>query len=310
MNYNINREIENQIYDAIDLHLEDFLNGKTFGTRHAKEILTKDDFMSYFDNKEIISKTEIIKKLKDAKRKFNTNKNIKLLISDLKYPGNIIFRKMNSDLSEEEINVKYTTLVKKIFNNIIIDRIALEKDKNNKQVMENKITKFSQYNMINEMKVPVMNFEEILDEVSKISNKTLKTVLVTFFKTYLEYIDLTDKNKHIFRINDMEGDVLNNHRVSFDVIIFDKIDIQQIKMNIIDYAIGEFYTTLPESVDVFGISMKPSSFINKEELKTVFEGQISDQVTIDTISNITNFKFIKQFNDFFIWSNQQINIQK
>jgi len=187
MNYNINREIENQIYDAIDLHLEDFLNGKTFGTRHAKEILTKDDFMSYFDNKEIISKIEIIKKLKDAKRKFNTNKNIKLLISDLKYPGNIIFRKMNSDLSEEEINVKYTTLVKKIFNNIIIDRIALEKDKNNKQVMENKITKFSQYNMINEMKVPVMNFEEILDEVSKISNKTLNKV-----KQFLVYLNKED----------------------------------------------------------------------------------------------------------------------
>jgi len=295
MNYNIIKEIEHQIYDAIDKHLEEYLNGTTFGTRHAREILTKNDFESYFDKKKM--------SLKDAKRNFNSQKNLKLLISDIKYPGFHLFKRQN-DGDENEIELKYQSLVKKILNKIIVDRIALEKDKkNNKKIMEN-ITKFTQYQMINEMKLPIMKLDEILDEVSKVSNKTLKTVLVTFFQTHLEYIDLTDKNKHIFRINDMSGDILNNNRASFDVIIFDKNDIQQIKMNIIDYSIGEFYTTLPEEVDVFGISMKPSSFINKEELKVVFEGQITDQVTIDVISNITNFNYLDQFNEFFIWSNK------
>ena len=296
MNYNIIKEIEHQIYDAIDKHLEEYLNGTTFGTRHAREILTKNDFESYFDKKKM--------SLKDAKRNFNSQKNLKLLISDIKYPGFHLYKKQYLGADENEIENNYRSLVKKILNNIIVDRIAVEKDKkNNKKIMEN-ITKFTQYQMINEMKLPIMKLDEILDEVSKVSNKTLKTVLVTFFQTHLEYIDLTDKNKHIFRINDMSGDILNNNRASFDVIIFDKNDIQQIKMNIIDYSIGEFYTTLPEEVDVFGISMKPSSFINKEELKLVFEGQITDQVTIDVISNVTKFKYLDQFNEFFIWSNK------
>jgi hypothetical protein len=297
MNYNISKEIEHQIYDAIDKHLEEYLNGTTFGTRHAREILTKNDFESYFDGKKM--------SLKDAKKNFNSQKNLKLLISDIKYPGYHLFKKQYLGEDEKDVDQKYRLVVKKILNKIITDRIALEKDKkNNKKIMEHNITKFTQYQMINEMKLPIMKLDEILDEVSKVSNKTLKTVLVTYFKTYLEYIDLTDKSKHIFRINDMSGDILNNNRASFDVIIFDKNDIQQIKMNIIDYSVGEFYTTLPEEVDVFGISMKPSSFINKEELKQVFDGQITDQVTIDIISNVTKFNYLEQFNDFFIWSNK------
>ena len=305
MNYNINKEIEHQIYNAIDKHLEEFLNGTTFGTRHEREILTKKNFETYFDKKKM--------SLKDAKKSFNTQKNLKLLIADIKSPAFHLFKKQYFDEDEKEIETKYRELVKKILNKIIRDRIALEKDKkNNNKVMENKnndryirnITKFTNYNTINEMKLPIMKLDEILDEVSKVSNKTIKTVLVTFFNIHLEYIDLTDKSKHIFRINDMSGDILNNNRASFDVIIFDKNDIQQIKMNIIDYSIGEFYTTLPEEVDVFGVSMKPSSFINKDELKTVFEGQITDQVTIDIISNITKFNYLDKFNEFFIWSNK------
>ena len=56
MNYNIIKEIEHQIYDAIDKHLEEYLNGTTFGTRHAREILTKNDFESYFDKKKMTLK--------------------------------------------------------------------------------------------------------------------------------------------------------------------------------------------------------------------------------------------------------------
>ena len=294
MNYNINKEIEFQIYNAIDLIMDQYLNGRTFGTRHAREVLNKSDFDSYFDGKKM--------SLKDAKRNFNTNKNLKTLIEDIRYAGYQLFKQQASD--NNDIELKYRELVKEILNKIITDRMAQEKDK-----LTESIIKFDNFQAINEMKLPILKLDEILDEVSKVSNKTLKTILVTFFKTYLEYIDLTDKNKHIFRINDMSGDVLNNNRASFDVIIFDQVDIQQIKTNIIDYSIGEFYTTLPESVDVFGISMKPTSFINKEELKTVFDGQITDQVTIDIISSVTNFTFMKKFNDSFIWSNQKVDVK-
>jgi len=305
MNYNINREIENQIYDSIDKFLDEYLKGSTFGTRHAREILTKADFESYFDGKKM--------SLKDAKKDFNKKKNLKNLIKDLRYPGFQLFKKAIEDNDEKNAEEKYNDLVKKILNKIIKDRMAHEKDKRTKKIKktnENTVICFNDFlneemQLITEMKLPIMKLDEILDGVTKVSNKTLKTVLVTYFKTYIEYIDLTDKQKHMFRVNDMTGDVLNNNRISFDVIIFDKSDLMTIKNNMIKYSISEFYSTLPGTVNVFGIDMKPSSFINKEELNTVFDAQITNQVVADTIAGVTGFKFEKKFNDFYIWTNKK-----
>ena len=41
-----------------------------------------------------------------------------------------------------------------------------------------------------EMNLPVMKLTEIIDDVTVISDNTLKKVLVSFFKTYDEYIDV------------------------------------------------------------------------------------------------------------------------
>ena len=302
MNYNINREIENQIYDSIDSFLDEYLKGSTFGTRHAREILTKKDFESYFDGKKMT--------LKDAKRDFNKKKNLKNLIKDLRYPGFQLFKKAIEEKDDKIVEEKYNDLIKKILNKIIKDRMAHNKDKKTKKTNENSVIKFNdflneEYQLLTEMKLPIMKLDEILDGVTKVSNKTIKTVLVTYFKTYIEYIDLTDKKKHIFRVNDMTGDVLNNNRISFDVIVFDKSDLMTIKQNMIKFSISEFYSTLPATVNVFGIDMKPSSFINKEELNTVFEAQITNQVVADTIAGVTGFKFEKKFNDFYIWTNKK-----
>jgi len=302
MNYNINREIENQIYDSIDKFLEEYLKGSTFGTRHAREVLTKADFDSYFDGKK--------RTLKDAKKDFNKKKNIQGLIDDLRYPGLQLFKKAIDTKDENEIIENYKDLFKKILNKIIKDRMAHKKDKKTtKKIKENNIIKFDDFlnedfQLITEMKLPIMKLEEILDGVTKVANKTIKSVLVTYFKTYIEYIDLTDKEKHIFRVNDMTGDVLNNNRVSFDVIVYDKSDLMTIKQNMIKFSVSEFYSTLPATVNVFGIDMKPSSFINKEELNVVFEAQITNQVIADTISGVSGFRFDKKFNDFYIWTNK------
>ena len=304
MSYTINKEIENQIYDALDKMIEEFLKGSTFGTRHAREVLTKDDFENYFD--------ETGMTLKDAKKEFKKKKNIIGLIKDTKYPGYQLFKKQLKDLDEKEIDEKYQDLIKKILNKIIQDRMAKDNDK--KTVKENSVLNFGEFlneklDLITEMKLPILKLDELLDEVTSVSGKSLKKLLVTYYKTYIEYIDLIDKKKHTFRINDMTGDILNNNRVSFDSMVFDKSDLMTIKNNIIDYAIGEFYINLPNEVDVFGIIMNPSTFINKEELKESFNGQITDQVTVNIIAEMTNFKFQREIDGFYIWSNKQTPVQ-
>ena len=157
-----------------------------------------------------------------------------------------------------------------------------------------------------EVNLPVMKIEEILDDVTQVNNDTLKRVLVSYFKVYDDYIDLTDKKKHLFKIHDMSGDIMNNNRVSFDVCIFEKQDLTQIKENLVDFAVGEFHSELPNTLNIFGIDMKPSSFINKEELKFVFEGIFVPEEIVKIISNILDYKYEGQFNDFFIFSNKQI----
>lgn len=163
---------------------------------------------------------------------------------------------------------------------------------------ENKLEKLYEINL------PVMKLSEILDDVTQVNDNTLKRVLVSYYKTYDDYIDLVDKKKHFFKVHDMIGDIMNNNRVSFDVCIYDKQDLERIKTNLVDFAIGEFHNELPNTLNIFGIDMKPSSFINKDELKTVFEGIFTHQEVVTIITNILGWKFDGQFNTFYIWSNK------
>lgn len=155
-----------------------------------------------------------------------------------------------------------------------------------------------------EVKLPIMKLDEIIDDVTLINDNTLKRVLVSYYKTYDDYIDLIDKKKHLFKVHDMIGDIMNNNRVSFDVCIFDKQDLNRIKINLVDFAIGEFHNELPNSLNIFGIDMKPSSFINKEELKSVFEGVFTLEEIINIISSILGYKYDGKFNDFYLFSNK------
>lgn len=167
-----------------------------------------------------------------------------------------------------------------------------------------KIKKFEKFKLY-EVNLPTMRLDEITDDVTQVNNNTLKRVLVSYYKTYDDYIDLIDKKNHLFKVHDMVGDIMNNNRVSFDVCIFEKQDLERIKINLIDFAIGEFHNELPNSLNIFGIDMKPSSFINKEELKTVFDGVFTPEEIINVITSILGYNYDGQFNDFFIWSNKQ-----
>lgn len=154
---------------------------------------------------------------------------------------------------------------------------------------------------LNEIKLPILKIDEILDNVSVVNSDMLKRFLMGYYKTYKEYIDLIDKKKHIFKINDISGDILNSTRVTFDVIVFEEIDLKTIKDNIVRYAMNEFYDQLPDMLDIFGIQIKPLGFIDKSALKITFEGTVTTETAIEVISEITGFKFEKKYESFYIW---------
>lgn len=125
-NYNIKIEIENEITDAINYIIDEYINGRTVNTKLPTNILKKDDYDKYFNNDK--------KTLKGTLTKFK--KNIKQLIKDIKWVGFNTLSKISNEPEKE-----YKELVTKILTDVIKDRTAYEKD--------NKIIKtFEQYNSL------------------------------------------------------------------------------------------------------------------------------------------------------------------
>jgi hypothetical protein len=231
---------------------------------------------------------------KDLKKYFKKEKNLRTLIKDLRWLNHQVF---NSD-------IEYTNYVRDLLKEVIEDFLAAEKDKNKKEKME-KTKTFEEFfvkgEKLYEIALPIMKIDEILQGVTPIQHDTAQKVIAAHYGTYTEYIDVVDKKRHHFKVNDMKGDVLNSNRVTFDVVCFYNSEMQQVRNNIINFAVSEFYMNIPEFLDIFGISLKPNSFINKEELKATFEGSIPIEHVIEIITNLLGYKYEGIKNDHYIW---------
>ncbi len=170
------------------------------------------------------------------------------------------------------------------------------------------IKKYTEYDPINEFQVPNVKIDEFLYNI-KFAGKSHKNVLLTQYKTFDQYVDLIDKKKHVFKVNDLSGDILNSERVVFKSIVFDKDDIENIKENIVTYALSDFYSDMPDMLDIFGIQIKPITFIDKDAVKTTFEQIITFDQTITIISELSKFTYEGELNGFYIWSDKKVKPQ-
>lgn len=166
------------------------------------------------------------------------------------------------------------------------------------------ITKFTEWNSLYEFAIPNVKLEEFFYNIKFVNNK-YKKMLVDYYKTYDQYIDLTDKKKHKYKINDLTGDILGTERVVFNAFIFDKEDIENIRENLVTFASSEFYTSIPDSLDVFGIQMKPLTFIDKEGVKFSFQQTITFDTTLNVISTMGGMTYENEFNGYYIWSDKK-----
>jgi len=215
--YNINKDIENEIVDAINPIIDEYLQGRTFGTHHAKNVISRKDYDSYFDG--------VKKTIYDAKKDFLKPKAISKLIEDINWVGYRNYAKISgvgdSNLSEQ----RYRELVTKLLTDIIRDRIALEKDK---QVIE--IKKFEDYDLLTEIKnMTDEECEEILNENKKVFESIYYDL--KFLKMKLERHD-----ENFVKINEnfkLIKDYLSKHDLEFKKIndILLKHDLEFKKIN-------------------------------------------------------------------------------
>lgn len=152
--------------------------------------------------------------------------------------------------------------------------------------------------------IPGLKIDEITVGL-KAADKGHKSMIATFFNTFENYIDDEDPKKHIYKVNDLTGDVLNSGRVQFRVLILGKQEMEEtIKNNIANLSIAEFYSNLPNNLNIFGIDLKPISFINKEDLKFTFENTLTIEELTKIITLISGFQFKAEKDGYYMWTKQ------
>jgi hypothetical protein len=150
--------------------------------------------------------------------------------------------------------------------------------------------------------IPGVRIEEITVGL-KPADKGHKDMIASYFNTFENYIDDEDPQKHIYKINDLTGDILNSGRVQFRVLILGKQEIEEtVKNNICNLSISEFYQSLPTTLNIYGINLKPISFINKEDLKGTFDGMLVIDELVKIITMISNFQFKTEKEGYYIWT--------
>jgi hypothetical protein len=127
-------------------------------------------------------------------------------------------------------------------------------------------------------------------------------VLVKYFNINKTYIEIEDAKKHLFKLNDIEGDILNNNRVKFSAIVFKDYDVNVIKNNMVKYCLNKYYEKVSQTIDILGIQVNPVNFINKTELKYTFENNITVEEVIKTISLLYSYNYGGVLDGYYIWS--------
>ena len=246
-------EIENQIYSLISNIINQYLAGKTLNTKHVKNIITKIDYDTYINN---IKGRSIF----NAKKDFNKNSSINQLIKDINYTGENEFKNKND----------YKNFIRKVLNNIINDKIAVEKDfKKNESRLYN-------YRMFEEYKLtPHKNYDErLLAYFNKLTSKKL------YFYDIFEFI-VEKHNKKEFNniLNILKNDNL-----------FDKTDDNKFSKK--DFSL--IYDLILYKFKIFDINYLKIKYDNKKFIDNSIINFKNNKISLIIIGEniINNYKYI------------------
>jgi len=220
----------------------------------------------------------------DIKKYFKPSRIFNILLKDIHYVGRNLF-------NEDE---DYDSYVRKLFNDIILDRIS---EIDMKSMTERKIVKYDKF--LNEsVKLYDIPIDILYNNVEYSDNDM--DIISDYFKTRKEYISSKNPKYCTYTVTDFTKDITNN-RITFDVLILSKEQIHKITNNIIKFISNGIYSNLPDYVEFMNIKIKPITFIDKPSLKESISKLLLDSDVIDYISSITNYKYQSDYGDYYIW---------
>lgn len=174
------------------------------------------------------------------------------------------------------------------------------KDKKNKKTQKNINKRINDNNQLYEMNIPKIEIDNIFYDLANITDMYIEAIS-SYYKTQKEFIDIIDREKFIFRVYDISGDIMKNNRAFFDICLLDVDNFNRVKDNIIEIAIYEFCENLPKELEIFNIFFNVLDYVDKEKIKEKVTNDLTEEQIINIISSLIEFNFDNKFGDFYIW---------
>lgn len=175
---------------------------------------------------------------------------------------------------------------KQILIDVLDDRLAEEQDG---------VITFESFKLYESSEFKYSSVRECLYRGINRADITMEKSLADYFDTNLGDIDIVDAEKHIFSINDWQGDNLQ-------VVVYSSDEVETILDNLVDFIFEELMQKKIEIIS--NISLNVSSLISGDSVKEAIRQKI-DETKIDLISDIigSGFNYETKFGNFHFWVN-------
>lgn len=175
---------------------------------------------------------------------------------------------------------------KQILIDVLDDRLAEEQDG---------VITFESFKLYESSEFKYSSVRECLYRGINRADITMEKSLADYFDTNLGDIDIVDAEKHIFSINDWQGDNLQ-------VVVYSSDEVETILDNLVDFIFEELMQKKIEIIS--NISLNVSSLISDDSAKEEIRGKI-DKMKIDLITDIigSGFNYETKSGKFHLWVN-------
>lgn len=174
--------------------------------------------------------------------------------------------------------------VEKVLKDVIEDRSSMESDG---------VIKFESFFLFESSEYKISSMKECLYKGIEKADLKMEKVLANYFDTNLGSIDIKDSDKHLFRLENWEGDNKN-------VIIYSSDNLEVIKENIFNHLYDQLSKKEIELTDKIKINL--NELINEENFEEKLDVILKKDKLIEIITDLLEgYKLDGDMNNHFIW---------
>jgi hypothetical protein len=172
----------------------------------------------------------------------------------------------------------------RILKDVIEDRVSMESDG---------VITFETFKYFESEQFKFDSMRECLYKGIEKADIKIEKIIADHFDTNLGSIDVIDSDKHLFKLEDWEGD-------DWKVVVYSKEDLDLIKNNIIDFLYSELNKKEIELTDKIKIDI--SDLIKLDSFSTMMNNKLTSEFLIENITDLLgDFKFKDERSGYFIW---------